>query len=160
MDKTIIAIIVLTVLVFGGIVGLSFYNSRNFQARNQCVEHSVGLSMHIHPELEIYFGDQKQTIPANIGIEPTCMKAIHTHEDTGKIHIEYPENHDFTLSDFFANWDQPFSKDKIMDKQIDPTHQILMTVDGVPNDQYEKLVLKDGQKIVIRYEEIKLESSK
>lgn len=38
---------------------------------------------------------------------------IHTHDDTGIIHIESPVKRDFTLADFFAVWNKPFSKDQI-----------------------------------------------
>ncbi len=155
MDKTVVAIGAVTLVILGSIVGISISSNKNFKPYDQCVEHSVGLSMHIHPELEIYINNEKVKIPANIGIDPTCMKAIHTHDDTGKIHLEYPEAYDFKLGDFFTVWGKPFSKNQILDKTADSTHTVTMTVDGQPNSEFENLIMKDEQKIVIRYDEKK-----
>lgn len=152
MDRNTVIIGVISALVFAGIIGSAIYGQKNFEPRNQCVQHSVSLSMHIHPELEIYDGDQKLAIPAEIGIDPSCMKAVHTHDETGKIHLEYPEQHQFVLEDFFAVWGKPFNKNEILDKKANDTHTVTMTVNGQPNDQFEKLPLEDGQKIVIRYQ--------
>jgi hypothetical protein len=151
MDKTTIGIIVIAIAVFGGIIGSAAYSNKNFQPRNMCVEHSNALSMHIHPIVRIKIDGQPTAIPANIGIDPTCMKAVHTHDDTGTVHLEYPEKHDFTLGDFFAVWGQNFSKTQILDKNVDDTHTLTVTVDGQPNEDYEKLILNDKQQIEINY---------
>ena len=155
MDKTIASIVGLSVVVLGVIIFGSVQSNKNFQPRSQCVEHSLALSMHIHPNVEINVDNQKVAIPANIGIDPSCMRAIHTHDESGQMHVEYPEKHDFTLADFFANWQQPFSKDRILDKVTDETHAITMLVDGQPSEEFENLVLRDEQKIVIIYQEKK-----
>lgn len=151
MDKPTISIISIAFIIIAVLVGVASMNSTKSLPREQCVEHSIALGMHIHPELEIYNEDQKVTIPSNVGISSSCMKALHTHDDTGKIHIEYPEKYDFTLGDFFANWGQTLSKDQVMDMKADDTHTITMTVDGNQSDAFDKLTLKDHQKIVIRY---------
>lgn len=151
MDKITIVIVAITIIVFGGIIGLAVNNQRNFQPRNQCVQHSVSLSMHIHPVLSLFVDDKPVAISANIGIDPACMKAIHTHDESGTIHVEYPTEQEFTLGDFFANWNQPFNSAQLMDKVLDETHELTMKVDGQNNTELEKLILKDEQKIEIRY---------
>ena len=120
-------------------------------ARDTCVNHG-GVSMHIHPNLSIFINDEQVVVPEMIGIDDLCMRALHTHETTGKIHIEYPEKHTFTLGDFFANWKQAYNKDRIFDYTVDDTHVIRMTVDGEESDEYEDLILEDLQDIVIYYE--------
>lgn len=152
MDKTTIAIITISILVFGGIIGGAVYSNRNFQPRNMCVEHSGALGMHIHPVLSINIDGQAVPVPANIGIDPTCMKAVHTHDETGTMHLEYPEKHDFTLADFFATWEQPLSSTQLMDKTVDDQHTLTMLVDGQPSTAFGDLVLTDGQKIELKYE--------
>ena len=80
------------------------------------------------------------------------MHPLHTHDTTGTIHVESPEERDLTLGDFFAVWDnKPFSKDETLGNRADATHEIVMTVDGTKSDEYEKLVLRDKQEIVIEY---------
>lgn len=107
---------------------------------------------HVHPVLEIVVNGEKLEVPANIGVGPTCMTVLHTHTPDGVIHVESPEKRDFTLADFFAVWEKPFSKDEILDHKADATHYIRITVDGVEAESYENTILKDGERIVISYE--------
>ncbi len=107
---------------------------------------------HIHPYLKIFINGTETTIPANIGIQPSCMTSLHTHDDSGKLHVESPEKRDFTLADFFAVWQKPFSKNQILEYRADATHQIRETVNDTAVSSFENTVLRDGDKIVIYYE--------
>lgn len=109
---------------------------------------------HIHPILEIVVNGVPVPVPENIGIRETCMTVLHTHTPDGLIHVESPEKRDFTLADFFAVWEKPFTKDEILSYRTDATHRIIVTVDGVEVDTFENTVLKDAERIVIRYETI------
>lgn len=124
-----------------------------FDVTKVCLTSSV--AYHWHPELTILINGEKQVIPANIGISPTCTGAIHTHATDGVIHVEPPIQMDVKLADFFKVWGQTFSKDQILNYHADSGHEITMTVDGQPSDAYENLVFKDKQKIVITYAEKK-----
>ena len=106
---------------------------------------------HIHPQLKIIINGKEEIIPPNIGVSLTCMHPLHTHDAVGTIHIESPEQRDFTLGDFFAVWDKKFSKEQILDYVVDAQHEIVATVDGKPNQDFENLILKDKQQIVIEY---------
>jgi len=109
---------------------------------------------HIHPILEIVVNGEPVPVPENIGIRETCMTVLHTHTPDGVIHVESPEKRDFTLADFFAVWEKPFTKNEILSYRADQNHKITVTVDGVEVDTFENTILKDGQRIVIRYEAI------
>lgn len=144
MDKGTWILGGLTILVFGGLIGWAAFKEQQVASKpplEQCVEHA-GLGMHIHPQLQITQDGQPVMIPANIGIEPTCMRPIHTHDVSGMIHLEFPVQHDFTLGEFFKVWGQPLHKDG---------YNLTMTVDGQANNDGEKLVLKDHQQIVLTY---------
>lgn len=107
---------------------------------------------HIHPRLKIIIDGEERVIPANIGLSfSSCERVIHTHDTTGEIHIEPNFYQEFTLGDFFLVWGKPFSKEQILDFRVDDEHEILMTVNGKPNFEYENLILKDKQEIVIEY---------
>ena len=56
---------------------------------------------HIHVHLDIFINGQNSTVPALIGITNSCFYWLHTHDDTGIIHIESPVNKTFTLGQFF-----------------------------------------------------------
>jgi len=62
---------------------------------------------HVHPHLTIYLNGEALAIPQNIGIEsgpPRCFYTIHTHDYSGKIHVESDGTGTFTLGQFFAVW--------------------------------------------------------
>lgn len=113
-----------------------------------CIQHT-NLALHIHPTLEIIIKGEKQPIPANVGVSPACMRVVHTHDDTGKIHIETPEVRELVLGHFFTVWGKTFTKDQILDAKADAEHPITVTVNGKAVDTYEKTPLKDLDAIVI-----------
>ena len=128
-------------------------NKTNREIAESCTSHESN-RFHIHPVLSIYVEGEVQPLPANVGIVPGCMKTIHTHTPDGVIHIESDEPRDFTLGDFFANWEQPFSQTQLRDYTTDATHRIRVTVNGADVDTYEQTVLRDHDQIAIYYEVI------
>lgn len=109
---------------------------------------------HIHPHLEIFIDKSRVVVPANIGFGlASCERVLHTHDNTGTIHIEPNFKQDFTLGDFFALWEKPFSENQILDcvsnVAADGNTEIRMTVNNERSEEYERLILKDGQKIMI-----------
>ncbi len=112
----------------------------------------MATAYHIHPTIAISINGVAQTIPTNVGIKPGCMFALHTHENTGRIHVESPEKRDFTLGDFFAIWEKPFSSTQLFDQIVDDAHVVRVTVDGEPVDTFENTILKDTARIEISYE--------
>ncbi|MEM0482517.1 MAG: C2H2-type zinc finger protein [Nitrososphaerota archaeon] len=73
------------------------------------------VTYHVHTLLEIYVRGEKVKIPANIGIIPgRCMYWLHTHDETGLIHIEAPRQMRFTLGQFFDVWGQRLSNDNVL----------------------------------------------
>jgi Ca2+-binding RTX toxin-like protein len=122
------------------------------------VSHAIG--EHIHPILRIVIEGQEVTIPADIGLTPTRHYSPHTHDEIGVLHVgEGPlagidppgsPSRLNTLEDFFDVWrttgpapagidqnDIRFSSTRIFDHFADATHRITMTVNGVPNSEFE-----------------------
>jgi hypothetical protein len=115
----------------------------------------MATQFHIHPYLQIIVNGQPQELPPQIGINNSCMNPLHTHDNTGKIHVESPEKRDFTLADFFAVWKKTFTKDQILNYKVDEKHIIRQTINGVETKDFENTILHDGDQIIIYYEEIK-----
>jgi hypothetical protein len=66
---------------------------------------SEQLLFHIHAHLDVFVNGQLMYIPPQIGIIPDkCIYWLHTHDETGIIHIESPVKRDFTLGQFFDLW--------------------------------------------------------
>ena len=61
---------------------------------------------HIHAQLSVYNEALLVTVPANIGIDHRhhIETTIHTHDQTGIIHMEAPRPYPYTLGDLFAIW--------------------------------------------------------
>ncbi len=73
---------------------------------------------HVHTHLSIFLDGVAQAIPKDIGLVdedlPTfCAYPIHTHDHSGKIHVEAAAPGLFTLGQFFTIWGQPLGADNV-----------------------------------------------
>ncbi len=165
--KNLLTIILVLVVAFG-LLGFNSFKgvvSNNSSSQSgvagagsssiPCINPNLPFQYHIHPHLQLIINGKSVEIPANIGTEPGCERTLHAHDNTGAIHIEPNFYQEFTLADFFSVWGRPFSHPptggQILNYQTDAGHEIVMTVDGQPNSEYQNLVLKDNQQIVIEY---------
>jgi hypothetical protein len=87
------------------------------------------LVFHIHAHLAIYVNGQQKLVPYGIGIVPPyrLQKSdsgpfvgggskfywLHTHDETGIIHIESPQQRTFTLGNLFDIWHQPLGPTQV-----------------------------------------------
>ena len=93
----------------------------------QC-ETNEQTAYHIHAHLAVYVNGSLKAIPGGIGIpgrqaegsgeqqfvsSGTCFYFLHTHSNSGVIHIESPDSRTFTLGQFFAVWGQPLSATQV-----------------------------------------------
>ncbi|MEK7509085.1 MAG: hypothetical protein AAB605_00045 [Patescibacteria group bacterium] len=124
------------------IIGL-FASSRFLQSSDPDVVARSG--MHSHPQLEIYVKGEKVDIPQNIGLG-AVHKPIHTHDDLPLIHLEFSgmvRSDDIILGRFFENWGRDIRSFG---------ENMHMTVNGVESTEYERYIMKDGDRIELRYE--------
>ena len=151
MKTILVAVGMALVLLIGGVLW-----SQNLQVSDSTVLSRGGI--HWHPTLAIYVKEVKQAIPANLGIgaqyagapgyDPQMqMAAVHTHDDMPIIHLEFMGGpvhiQDATLGQFFKMWGK--------DMRSFGTN-MHMTVNGKDNTEYESYIMKDGDKIELRYE--------
>jgi hypothetical protein len=105
-------------------------------------ETSERLLFHIHAHVAVYVAGALRPLPAGIGIGPpltiqdgfvvsgSCFSWLHTHDETGVVHIESPIERTYTTGDFFDVWGQPLSS-----TQVGPeTGTVTAYVDGAPFD--------------------------
>jgi len=89
-------------------------------------ETSEQLLFHIHAHLAVYVDGRPKLIPAGVGIGPpldfddtgfvvggSCFSWLHTHDESGVIHIESPVQRTYTLGNFFDVWGQPLSATQV-----------------------------------------------
>jgi hypothetical protein len=70
---------------------------------------------HIHVHLDVLADGKAVPVPANIGIDTArgAISPLHTHDDSGVIHIESPVKRQFSLGEFFTEWGVSLSADNI-----------------------------------------------
>ncbi len=103
------------------------------------------LAIHIHPTLKITVNGVGEEVPANIGLTPTCMAEIHTHDGTGTIHIESADKgkaSNFTLKDFFAVYGKPLEREGYV---------VTAMVAGKPVSDLAMIPLRDHEAIDLAY---------
>ncbi len=147
-----LVLIAIALLSFNWLVGLFRQEPDQTAGEVPCIIPGLPIpeGYHIHPHLRIVIDGKNVPVPANIG-SGGCEKVMHTHDASGEIHIEPNFYQEFTLGQFFREWEQPLSAALLLDKTADASHEIIMTVDGKPDAEFGNLVLRDGQEIVLEY---------
>jgi hypothetical protein len=109
--------------------------------------------VHFHSLLTVYVDGEKVEVPPDIGIveETSTMAPIHSHDDSGLIHVEAPQKYPFKLSDIFAVWGVRFDAETIGGYVAVNGSKISVFVDGKPATQSSMLLLKDQANIVVAY---------
>ncbi len=101
--------------------------------------------LHWHPQLFIFVKGRQIEIPQNIGIG-AVHQPMHTHDDLPNIHLEFEgvvREQDLKLGNFFRNWGRDIRSFGA---------NMTMTVNGETNTEYGNYVLRDGDKVELRYE--------
>lgn len=114
---------------------------------------------HIHSHLTLVANGQQVAIPLAIGVmnpiynaqneafAGTCFYWLHTHDQTGIIHVEpFETGHTFTLGDFFDIWGQPLTSSGVAGY----SGSVAVYVDGARfTGDPRTIVLADHQQITL-----------
>ena len=120
-----------------------------------CIEgHSSELD-HYHATLRIFIDGSEVSIASDIGINDSeCsngMRGIHTHDETGRLHIETPTQMNAPIGAFFEIWGQTFNENQILNNIVDEDSEIVMYVNGEINDEYGNYAMQNNDVIEIYY---------
>ena len=135
--KKFVVIGLIAVAVIG--IGLAVASSKFLSSSNASAQTIDGIQcnaveqllFHNHVHLDIFIGGQPYTVPSQIGIIPgKCIYWLHTHDDSGVIHIESPVTRNFTLGQFFDIWKKRFSNVQIFDNIANATNVMAVYVNG------------------------------
>jgi hypothetical protein len=90
---------------------------------------------HVHAHLDIIVDGKPFIVPSQIGIDPDerCLYWLHTHDDSGIIHIESPVEREFTIGNFIDIWGQTFNTTRLFDTNVfnDINGMLSIYVNGV-----------------------------
>lgn len=148
------------------VVGLLFFVVGAYS--NELRQGHIGLARHWHAKLRIVIKGKEYPIPASIGVKAARHVArgrrgsslvtdlesepLHTHADDGVIHVEPKTLKDYSLGEFFKTWEKTFDRNCILEYCNNSTHVVKMFVNGKENLEFDRLVLKDGQNIMVSYD--------
>jgi hypothetical protein len=113
-------------------------------------------NFHYHAHLDIFINGVSYLVPAGIGIRPPdCIYWLHTHDVSGIIHVESPENRTFSLGQFFDIWGKKFNNSQIFDFTVDKSQNKSLAVfingTAVTDMQYRNIPLFNHEDITIVY---------
>lgn len=91
-------------------------------------------------------------MPSQIGITPSGALPLHTHDDSGLIHVESPKRKTFKLKDFFKVWGQPLSKKLVLDHALTKNERVTILVNGAQSKGVGSQVLHDHDVILVKVE--------
>ena len=114
-----------------------------------CLQSHSEEMLHYHATLSIVIRGENQVIPSDTGVIPGCMRGIHTHDETGTLHIETPEAMEARLEHFFQIWEQPFTSTQLLDVTVGDGESISLTVDGELVDDPRTHILANGEELVL-----------
>ncbi len=97
-----------------------------------------------------------QPVPTDIGIdtsdEPAYVASLHTHEESGTVHVESSESRTFTLGEFFDIWGIRLSPTCMGAYCNDEENQLQVFVDGQEvTESIREVSLDDLRVIVVTY---------
>tara|TARA_B100000459_G_scaffold139715_1_gene98180 strand:+ start:233 stop:838 length:606 start_codon:yes stop_codon:yes gene_type:complete len=131
----------------------------------ECLDHS-GLARHDHVTLKIFIDGSPYTIESAIGIQTDIcngnennMHTIHTHDDTGRLHVELNEAGNISLGVFFDIWGFHFDETGIFDYRANSTHEMAMYVHASSEDaseenrvhSFDDYLIQNGEVIEVHY---------
>src|SRR5918996_5671661 len=111
--------------------------------------------MHIHPQLSLLVNGTSFSVPEQIGIDPSlwkdhsldeygmqsmpemnmsAMAPLHTHDNSGTIHVESTINRNYTLGEFLSIWGMNLDGKTVK-----------MTADNKPIADFKEHILSDGE---------------
>jgi hypothetical protein len=105
-------------------------------------------AFHVHSHLDIIINGVYFLVPSQIGIPGNCFYWLHTHDESGKIHIEAPMLRDFTLGQFFDIWGKKLSNDQIFNYVANANNPLHVYINGtkVPDGtNYRDINLNTGR---------------
>jgi len=145
------SLIVAVIIVFIGPEFLSKAQSDNMNMNP--------IIMHIHPRLSLLLNGTPVTVPTQIGIDPSmwkdhsldrfgmqsmpemnmsAMAPLHTHDNSGIIHVESTVNKNYTLGEFLNIWGLNLD-----------SKTVRMAVNDKPLTNFKDYVVRDGEQIKV-----------
>lgn len=112
--------------------------------------------MHEHSNLQLFVHGEAQPTPTDIGIDlsddPAYVASLHTHDDTGTVHMESSVSRTFTLGEFFDIWGVRLSPSCMGAYCNNAENRLQVFVDGEEvTGNIRNVALEDQRVIAVTY---------
>jgi hypothetical protein len=110
-----------------------------------------GTTMHEHANVQIFVNGKQETVPTDIGIDQSTgtLQSIHTHDDTGTVHLESSQARTFTLGEFFGVWGVRLTPSCIGGYCNDGQNQMRVYVGGEQRTGDPRDIALDDQSVIV-----------
>jgi hypothetical protein len=111
-----------------------------------------GTTMHEHANVQIFVNGRKEPVPTDIGIDVDAgtIQSIHTHDDTGAVHLESSQARTFTLGEFFGVWGVRLTPSCVGGYCDDGgQNQLRVYVDGEQQTDDPRDISLDDQRVIV-----------
>jgi hypothetical protein len=110
-----------------------------------------GTTMHEHANVQIFVHGKQEPIPTDIGIDAAkgTIQSIHTHDDTGLVHLESSQSREFTLGEFFGVWGIRFTPSCLGAYCNEGNNRLQVFVDGEEVTGSLRDVQLDDQTVIV-----------
>jgi len=123
------------------------------------VLNTEGAAEHFHAHLDVFVDGKAVAVPADIGFsfdadnKPDGISALHTHDESGIVHIEAPVAGDnYTLGQLLTEWGVLDGTDKTPGSEHSGTDGWTVTVNGKKQaGRINDVVLKAHNEVVLSY---------
>jgi hypothetical protein len=100
--------------------------------------------------LDVFADGRRVTVPARIGIRPSCAYWLRTEAAGGVIVIASPQRRSFALGDLFDIWGAPLTARRLLGFPIGPGRPLRAFVDGRrAGGDPRAIALRDGREIAL-----------
>ena len=110
-----------------------------------------GTTLHEHANVQVFINGTQQPVPADIGADASTggFASLHTHDDTGTIHIESSQARTFTLGELFGVWGVRLTPSCVGGYCNDQTNQLRVFVGGEESSGDPREIALDDQSVIV-----------
>lgn len=148
--RLFVVVAIVFAVVFFGAQAVSSQLQKNDPLKN-CID-DRDTPYKVSATLELIIDDRKADIPANIGFEDGCQRALYTLSNDGVIYAEWQEDYPFEIGHFLWIWEFPL---RDMDQSKSQIY-----VNGIVSDDFIRAPLVEGNNYRAEFTSKAFDSSK
>jgi hypothetical protein len=100
--------------------------------------------------LDVFVDGRAVTVPAGVGVRPTCSYWVRTTAADGVVTIGSPQRRSFTLGNFFDIWGAPLTAGRLLTFDVNAGRPLRAFVDGRLREGDPRAIrLEDGREIAL-----------